>query len=122
MLKECNLDSSLQQWTWINEGMLMGVASSRCLSAVQSEPVKTQSCEGLKIDSTGHIWDCDRDRLISRTTSMLLSIEGQRLTFTHGSKNSKWRSLDKGDICQEKVSKFKRIKGTQMLVSKFYLL
>lgn len=122
MLKECNLDSRLQQWTWINEGMLMSVASSRCLSALQSEPVTTQSCDGLETDSTGQMWDCDRDMLISRATSMLLSIEGRRLTFTHGSKNSKWRSLDKGDICQEKVSKFKRIKGTQMLVSKYDLL
>lgn len=105
MLKRCNLDSESQQWTWTEEGMLMCVASSRCLSASQDEPVKTLSCEGPGADSSGLVWDCDRNALISRSTSMLLTVDGQRLTFTHGGKNSKWKSLEKPDICQEKLER-----------------
>lgn len=108
LLKKCSLDSESQQWIWIDQGMLMCVASSRCLSALQREPLKTQSCRGAKVDPAGLMWDCDRDRLISRNTSMLLSIEDRHLIFTHGSKYSKWRSLDGGDICQEKLSKSMR--------------
>lgn len=116
VLKRCNLDSESQQWTWTDEGMLMCVASSRCLSASQNEPVKTLSCEGLGADSNGLIWDCDRNGLISRSTSMLLSVDGQRLTWTHGGKNSKWKSLEKADICQEKVErKFWMVTGTRVL-------
>lgn len=115
LLKECNLDSESQQWIWIDQGMLICVASSRCLSAIQREPLKTQSCGGPKVDPAGLMWDCDKDRLISRNTSMLLSIDGRRLIFTHSSKYSKWRSLDEGDICQEKLSKSMTITGTQRL-------
>lgn len=115
LLKECNLDSESQQWIWIDQGMLMCVASSRCLSAIPREPLKTQSCRGPKVDPAGLMWDCDKDRLISRNTSMLLSIDGRRLIFTHSSKYSKWRSLDEGDICQEKLSKSVKITGTQRL-------
>ncbi|XP_070841556.1 uncharacterized protein [Chaetodon trifascialis] len=103
LLKKCNLDSQSQQWIWINQGMLMCVASSRCLSAMQREPLNTQSCQGPKVDAAGLMWDCDRDRLISRNTSMLLSIDGRHLILTHDNKHSKWRSLDEGDICQEKL-------------------
>lgn len=39
---------------------------------------------------------------------MLLSVDGQRLTLTHGGKNSKWKSLEKADICQEKVERSRR--------------
>ncbi|XP_044057589.1 solute carrier family 51 subunit beta [Siniperca chuatsi] len=103
LLKRCNLDSESQQWIWIDRGMLMCVASSRCLSALPREPVGTRSCQGPEVDAAGLMWDCDRDRLISRNTSMLLSIDGRRLILTHDSKHSKWRSLDEGDICQEKL-------------------
>ncbi|XP_070759648.1 uncharacterized protein [Enoplosus armatus] len=103
LLKKCNLDSESQQWTWIDQGMLICVASSRCLSAIQGEPVRTRSCQGPEVDAVGLMWDCDRDRLISRNTSMLLSIDGRRLILAHDSKHSKWRSLDEGDICQEKL-------------------
>lgn len=105
LLKKCNLDSERQQWVWIAQGMLMGVASSMCLSAQQTKPVQTQSCQETEVDAAGLMWDCDRDRLISRNTSMLLSVDGQHLILTYNSKYSKWRSLDEGDICQEKLSK-----------------
>nr|XP_046232192.1 solute carrier family 51 subunit beta [Scatophagus argus] len=103
LLKKCNLESESQQWMWISQGMLMCVASSRCLSAMQREPLQTQACWGPKVEAAALMWDCDNNRLISRNTSMLLSIDGQQLVFTHESKHSKWRSLDEGDICQEKL-------------------
>ncbi|XP_029282387.1 uncharacterized protein LOC115004823 [Cottoperca gobio] len=103
LLKNCNLDSESQQWIWVDQGMLMCVVSSRCLSALQREPVRTQSCWGPEVDVTGLMWDCDRGRLINRNTSMLLSVDGWRLDLTHDSKHSKWRSLDEGDICHEKL-------------------
>ncbi|XP_051236019.1 solute carrier family 51 subunit beta [Dicentrarchus labrax] len=103
LLKKCHLDSESQQWIWIDQGMLKCVASSRCLSAMQTEPLRTQACQGPNVDAARLMWDCDRDRLISRNTSMLLSIDGRHLILTHDSKHFKWRSLDKGDICQEKL-------------------
>lgn len=106
LLKECGLDSESEQWIWTNEGMLMCVASSRCLLALPSQHLKTQSCGEPMLNPGGFIWDCSRDQLISRNTSMLLAVDGERLTFSHvSSKYSKWRSLDAGDICQQKLSK-----------------
>ncbi|XP_030581019.1 uncharacterized protein LOC115777299 isoform X2 [Archocentrus centrarchus] len=109
-LKKCNLDSEYQQWIWINEGMLMCVATSRCLSAQQRELVRTQTCRGPEVDAAELMWDCDRDRIISRKISMLLSHNGQHVILTQHSKHSKWRSLDEGDICQEKL-RLKRASG-----------
>ncbi|XP_008296647.1 uncharacterized protein LOC103369654 [Stegastes partitus] len=103
LLRKCNLDSEFQQWIWINMGMLMCVASSRCLSAQHEKPVQTQSCQVEDVDVIGLMWDCDRDRLISRNTSMLLSVSGQHLILTQHSQQSKWRSLDEGDICHERL-------------------
>ncbi|CAK6961980.1 solute carrier family 51 subunit beta [Scomber scombrus] len=100
LLKECDLDSESQKWVWVDQSMLMSLATSRCLSAQQREPIQTRSCD---VDIAGLMWDCDRDRLISRNTSMMLSVKGRRLTLSQDSKNSKWKSLDKGDICQEKL-------------------
>lgn len=108
LLKKCNMDSESQQWTWIDQGMLMCVASSNCLLAVQRKPLQTQSCRSPEVvDAIEFVWDCDRDRLISKNTSMLLSVDGQHLILALDSKHSKWRSLDVGDICQEKL-RFKR--------------
>ncbi|XP_039988743.1 solute carrier family 51 subunit beta isoform X2 [Xiphias gladius] len=107
LLKKCNLDSEYQQWVWFAQGMLMCVASSRCLSAQQTDQVQTWSCQGSEVDVAGLMWDCNRDRLISRNTSMLLSLHGKHLILTYDSKYSKWRSLDEGDICQEKL-RFRR--------------
>lgn len=104
LLKKCSVDLDSQQWVWVNQGMLMCMASSRCLSAQHRDPVHTRSCHGPEVDAAALIWDCDRDRLISRNSSMLLSVDGRRLTLSQDSKHSRWRSLDGGDICQEKLS------------------
>ncbi|AWP02110.1 hypothetical protein SMAX5B_015295 [Scophthalmus maximus] len=107
LLRRCNLDSGYQQWVWLAQGMLMCVASSRCLSAQQTEPIRTLSCQGPEVDAAGLMWDCERDRLMSRNTSMLLSVDGKRKIPTFHSKHSKWRSLDEGDFCQENL-RFRR--------------
>ncbi|KAI4830990.1 hypothetical protein KUCAC02_002591 [Chaenocephalus aceratus] len=103
LLRSCSLDSESQQWAWVDQGLLMCVPSSRCLSALQTEPVHTGPCWGPGVDVRGLMWDCDRGRLISRNSSMLLSVDGGRLTLAHDSKHSKWRSLDEGDICHERL-------------------
>lgn len=105
LLKKCNLDSEYQQWVWVRQGMLMCVASSRCLSAQQSEAVHTQPCLEPDVHPAGLLWDCDSGRLISRETSMLLSTHGGRLIFTEHGKHAKWRSIEEGDICQDRLSK-----------------
>ncbi|KAK2853423.1 hypothetical protein Q5P01_006084 [Channa striata] len=103
LLAKCNLDSEFQQWVWIDQGMLKCIGSTRCLSAQQTEPIQTQPCQGSTVGAASLMWDCDRARLISRNTSMLLSVDGQRLILAHVSKNTKWKSLEAGDICQEKL-------------------
>ncbi|KAM7423557.1 hypothetical protein PAMA_000081 [Pampus argenteus] len=103
LLKRCKLNSDSQQWVWLDQSMLMCVASSRCLSAQHGEPVQTKACLDVELNAAGFMWDCDRDRLISRNTSMLLSIDGRRLTLSRHSRRSEWRSLDGGDICQERL-------------------
>lgn len=105
LLRTCDLDSLLQQWVWLDQGMLMCIASSRCLSAQQTEAVRTQMCQGPGVEAAELTWDCDMDQLVSRNTSMLLSADGHRPILSHISKYSKWRSLDKGDICQDQLSK-----------------
>ncbi|KAL6112650.1 slc51b [Pungitius sinensis] len=107
LLKKCNVDSASQQWIWIDRSKLMCVESSRCLSALQSQLLGTRPCLGSEVDL---LWDCDKGRLISGNTSMLLSTDGWRLVLTHDSKLSKWKSLDVGDICQEKL-RSKRASG-----------
>lgn len=51
---------------------------------------------------------------------MGLSVDGQRVILTDNSKQSKWRSLDQGDICQEKLSKsdniFKKQKQRGLII------
>lgn len=124
LLRRCNLDSGYQQWVWLAQGMLMCVASSRCLSAQQTEPIRTLSCQGPEVDAAGLMWDCERDRLMSRNTSMLLSGDGKRKIPTFHSKHSKWRSLDEGDFCQENLSKLGGITGTNrgILCNRSYLI
>lgn len=115
VLRGCSLYSESQQWTWTEEGMLMSLASSRCLSASQNEPVRTDACEGHEADLSGQLWDCDRSRLISRSTAMQLSFEGQHLLLGHGGEGSKWTSVEKGDICREKLErKFRRRTGAKV--------
>ncbi|KAM9765706.1 uncharacterized protein ACNS7B_001771 isoform 2-T2 [Menidia menidia] len=103
LLKRCNLDSESQQWVWLGGDKLMCVASSRCLSSERSEPVQTQPCHGPDVDAAGSVWDCDNGRLISKSSAMFLSISGQQLILTKFSQDAKWKSLDEGDICQERL-------------------
>lgn len=114
LLNKCNLDSMNQQWVWTTQGKLMCAATSRCLSA-QPDPVQTLSCHIP--ESEGLLWDCVRGRLSSRGTTMMLSIDGQHVRLTDNSKLSKWRSLDQGDICQEKQSKSENIKTNRKVSS-----
>ncbi|XP_041640744.1 solute carrier family 51 subunit beta [Cheilinus undulatus] len=106
VLRRCNLDSVSQQWVWVDQNMLMNEASSRCLWAQQPGPPRTRSCSergsGPGSDPSGLLWDCDRDRLISRNLSMMLAVDGRRPVLSHDSKQSRWRSVDGGDICQER--------------------
>lgn len=104
-LKKCDLNSDFQQWMWTDEGRLMCVASSKCLLATQSRTVQTQACEGLDVDPSALMWDCDKDRLMSRTTSMFLSTEGQQLTLSPSNRYSNWKSLDTNDFCGQSLSK-----------------
>lgn len=103
ILKKCNLDSESQQWVWTNQGMLMCVSSSRCLTSEGHELVQTRPCNRPDVDAAGLKWDCNSSRLISRNTSMLLSSNGKHVTLSQHSKHSKWRSLDEGDICQDRL-------------------
>ncbi|XP_056134432.1 solute carrier family 51 subunit beta [Lampris incognitus] len=103
LLKKCSLDSVFQQWIWWNQRLMKCVGTSRCLSAHHRDPVQTISCEGTK-DGTGWLlWDCEGDRLIGQNSSLELSTNGKRVILSHKSKRSKWRSLDAGDICQERL-------------------
>lgn len=108
-LNKCNLDSVLQQWIWRDQSLLERVGTSRCLSAHHSNPIQTVPCEG--VEDGGHRgdgglrWGCELNRLISQNSSLELSTDGKRLTLSHRSKQTKWRSLDEGDICQERLSK-----------------
>lgn len=105
LLKKCNLESGFQQWIWVNQGMLMCVASTKCLLATQSRTLRTQACEGVDVDPSVLMWDCDKDRLISRNTSMFLSVEGQHATLSRSNKYSEWKSFDTNDICWQSLSK-----------------
>ncbi|XP_071257004.1 uncharacterized protein [Salvelinus alpinus] len=106
-LKKCNLDSVLQQWIWRDQSLLECVGTSRCLSAHHSHPVQTVPCEG--VEDGGHRgdgglrWGCELNRLISQNSSLELSTDGKRLMLSHRSKQTKWRSLDEGDICQGRL-------------------
>ncbi|CAN9507326.1 unnamed protein product [Ophioblennius macclurei] len=98
----CDLRSESQQWVWTHHAMLMGVASSRCLWAAPGEPAQTRSCDPRDAHAAGLTWDCDRDHLISRNSSLLLSVVERQVTLA-ADKTSRWRSLDQGDVCQPKL-------------------
>ncbi|XP_011607876.1 uncharacterized protein [Takifugu rubripes] len=103
LLQVCIPDSESQQWMWIDGGMLMGVASSKCLLAVQRKPLKTHSCKGLNVDPSALMWGYDEDSLISRNISMFLSVDGQQPTLSHSNKFSKWKILDTDDLCRQSI-------------------
>ncbi|KAJ7994769.1 hypothetical protein DPEC_G00252910 [Dallia pectoralis] len=106
-LNKCSLDSELQQWIWWDRSVLKNLGTSRCLSATQAEPIITVHCQGVVGEENrggGELqWGCEQDRLISKNNSLELSTDGKRLTLSQTSKQTRWRSLDKGDICQESL-------------------
>uniref|UniRef100_A0AAV2IYE9 Alkylated DNA repair protein AlkB homologue 8 N-terminal domain-containing protein n=1 Tax=Knipowitschia caucasica TaxID=637954 RepID=A0AAV2IYE9_KNICA len=93
--RECSLDSDSQQWLWEDRTRLVNVQTSRCLSARHLQPVRTEACpeageQGLK----GVLeWDCDRERLISRNNSLLLSLSGRKVLLTDDNKNVRHDSV-----------------------------
>ncbi|XP_007568321.1 uncharacterized protein LOC103149212 isoform X1 [Poecilia formosa] len=103
LLKQCDLDSLAQQWLWINQGMLMCVGSSRCLSAQQDHPVQTQACPKSDQEAPELMWDCSSNRLSSRNTSLLLSTDGQHVILTNRLKHFEWKSLDEVDVCKKSL-------------------
>ncbi|CAJ1048692.1 uncharacterized protein si:cabz01068815.1 [Xyrichtys novacula] len=110
VLSRCDLDSEAQQWIWMDQSMLMNVASSRCMAALQGRHLRTLPCKGSDVDNTKLQWECDRNRLINRNLSMLLSVDGRHPVLSHDSKQSRWRSVDGGDICLERL-RSKRASG-----------
>ncbi|KAK7913007.1 hypothetical protein WMY93_013218 [Mugilogobius chulae] len=88
---------------WEDRSRLVNMKTSRCISAHHVQPVRTEACPepGDEDRAKGLEWECDRDRLISRNNSLLLSLSGRRLVLTDDNKNIKWKSLDQGDICQD---------------------
>ncbi|KAL2077045.1 hypothetical protein ACEWY4_026549 [Coilia grayii] len=100
-LRRCNLDDDLQQWEWQEQHFLRNVGTQRCLSAFHEHPVVTVTCDG-----GGHLqWGCENHRLLSLNNSLELSTKKGRLRLTPalGDPGSKWKSLDKGDVCQERL-------------------
>lgn len=104
LLKVCSLESESQQWVWIDGGMLMCLASSKCLLAIGGEPLRTHSCKGVGADPSVLMWSCDGGRIISRNTSMFLSVDGQQPALSRDNKYSTWKNLDAGDICSQSLS------------------
>ncbi|XP_022525198.2 solute carrier family 51 subunit beta [Astyanax mexicanus] len=98
-LRRCSLDSELQQWLWTERWFLLNVGTHRCLSGLQDDPIQTVECDG-----GDHLqWQCTNHRLISVNRSLELSAQTGRLSLTSRGINTRWKSLDEGDICQEKL-------------------
>ncbi|MCI4383297.1 hypothetical protein PGIGA_G00024850 [Pangasianodon gigas] len=98
-LKRCSVYSELQQWIWIERTFLMNVHTQRCLSAFHSDPVQTLNCDG----EDELQWQCMNNRLISMSHNLELGVHSGSLALTNTGKSTRWRSLDQGDICQEKL-------------------
>ncbi|KAM8890431.1 uncharacterized protein ACB058_015438 isoform 1-T2 [Synchiropus picturatus] len=109
-MKRCALDSQAQQWAWLRGGRLRNVASLRCVSAQPDAPVRTVSCDGSGGDPSGLEWDCDSNRLMARKAAMFLTVAGRQVALAPTPAHVKWRSVDVGDICQEKL-RSKRASG-----------
>ncbi len=98
-LRTCSLDSVLQQWKWTDHWFLVNTGTLRCLSAVHTDPVQTIAC-----DSGEHIkWQCKAQQLTGLQNSLALSTERAKLRLSSGEHDT-WKSLDEGDICQNKRS------------------
>lgn len=99
-LKRCSVDAELQQWTWTERMFLMNVHTHRCLSALHSDLIQTLDCDGEDYLQ----WECMNQRLISLSQSLELGVQRGRLALITTEKSTRWKSLDQGDICQEKLS------------------
>lgn len=108
-LRKCNLDDDLQQWAWQDQRFLWNIGTQRCLSAFQEHPVLTVACDG----GENLQWGCENQRLLSLNHSLELSAERGRLRLAPGGHTSRWRSLDKGDICEERLSKSEFSRASQ---------
>ncbi|XP_066502983.1 solute carrier family 51 subunit beta isoform X2 [Hoplias malabaricus] len=98
-LRRCRVDSDLQQWVWKETRFLVNVETQRCLSAVHQDPVRTLECDG-----GDHLqWQCESHRLISVNRSLELTVDRGTVTLSSSGKNNRWKSLDEGDICQDKL-------------------
>ncbi|KAG7327369.1 hypothetical protein KOW79_008975 [Hemibagrus wyckioides] len=98
-LKRCSMDSELQQWIWTERMFLMNVHTQRCLSALQSDSIQTLECDGEKYLQ----WQCMDHKLITMSHSLELGVERGSLALMNTGKSTRWKSLDQGDICQEKL-------------------
>lgn len=92
------MDSALQQWSWTPQWYLRNGGTQRCLST-HMQPVQTVPCKGPE----GLQWLCRDQGLLSLNSSLELSVEKSQLSLSNPGKNSKWRSLDEGDICKDKL-------------------
>ncbi|KAL7866801.1 hypothetical protein AOLI_G00146150 [Acnodon oligacanthus] len=98
-LRRCNLDSQLQQWIWTETWFLMNVGTQKCLSALRDDPVQTVECDG-----EDHLqWQCVNRRLLSVSRPLELTADSGVLTLTNSGKNYMWKSLDEGNICQDRL-------------------
>ncbi|KAI5629946.1 hypothetical protein C0J50_12645, partial [Silurus asotus] len=100
-LKRCSVDSELQQWVWKERMFLINVHTQRCLSAFHSDPIQTLDCDG----QDDLQWQCMNHRLISLSHSLELGVHSGSLVLTNTGKNTRWKSLDQGDLCHEKLKK-----------------
>ncbi|KAK3533952.1 hypothetical protein QTP70_034940, partial [Hemibagrus guttatus] len=98
-LKRCSVDSDLQQWIWTERMFLMNVHTQRCLSALHSDSIQTLDCDGEEYLQ----WQCMDHRLISMSHSLELGVQRGSLALINTGKSTRWKSLNQGDICQEKL-------------------
>ncbi|XP_060797067.1 solute carrier family 51 subunit beta [Neoarius graeffei] len=98
-LKRCSVNSELQQWVWTERLFLMNVHTQRCLSAFPTNPIQTLDCNGEEDLQ----WQCMNHRLISLSYSLELGVHRGSLALINTGKSTRWKSLDQGDICQEKL-------------------
>ncbi|XP_063045671.1 solute carrier family 51 subunit beta [Engraulis encrasicolus] len=101
-LCRCNLDDDLQQWAWQDQRFLRNVGTQRCLSAFRERPLVMEACDGAE-----HLaWGCEaQGGLLSLNRSLWLGAHKGRLRLLPAPEGlaTRWKSLDKYDVCQERV-------------------